>query len=145
MQAATETDIAYDYGGHLWAGRIGWLRTAWSSYPPTDVTTAEDFWLSATIKSKLGVGTKRVRCPVSDVEFCACSMQVAHEHKPVEVGAQVGGEGDVRARVMVKHILATGYVHLPQEARTSEANSLNFGHFWDTSGDSIFKDCLFYT
>ena len=145
LQVATEMDILYDYGGHMWAGRISWLRSAWSLYPPSDVTTAEDFWLSATLKSKLGISTKRVRCPVSDVEFCACSMHVAHEHQPVEVGTKVGGEWDARALTMVKHIQATGYVNLPQKARTEENKSLIFGHFWDTSGESIFNDCLFFT
>ena len=144
LQVAAETDIPYDYGGHMWAGRVGWLRTSWSSFPPQDLTTAEDLWLSATLKSKLGVGTKRVRCPLSDVEFCACSMRIAHVHQPVEVGAQVGGEG-ARGRAMVKHILATGFVNLPQEARVLESHAFNFGHFWNTSGESIFKDCLFFT
>lgn len=144
LQVAAEADIPYDYGGHMWAGRVAWLRTSWSSFPPQDLTTAEDFWLSATLKSKLGVGTKRVRCPLSDVEFCACSMHIAHNHQPAEVGGQVGGEDD-RGRVIVKHILATGFVSLPQEARVAENRSLIFGHFWNTSGESIFRDCLFFT
>lgn len=71
-------------------------------------------------------------------------MHIAHDHQPVEIGAQIGGE-DARGRVIVKHILATGFVNLPHEARILENHSLVFGHFWNTSGDSIFKDCLFFT
>jgi hypothetical protein len=72
-------------------------------------------------------------------------MQIAHAHLPVEVGAQVGGEGDARGHTMAKTISATGYTHLPPETRSGAESALIFGNFWDTSGASIFKDCLFYT
>ena len=78
----------YDFGGHIWAGRIAWLRAAWLK-PPILLETAEDFWLSAVLKNQLGTHTRRPRCPElesgGDLELCACSMRSAHKHAPARV------------------------------------------------------------
>ena len=43
-------DMEYDFGGHIWAGRISWLRKAWN-HIPFSLENSEDFWISATLKS----------------------------------------------------------------------------------------------
>lgn len=83
-----DDDDEYDFGGHMWAGQIAWLRTAWQ-HPPPIYHNAEDFWLSAVLKRELGVTTKRPRCPApraGDVEMCACSMKIANDHVAATVG-----------------------------------------------------------
>ena len=143
LQSAFAEDIPYDYGGHLWAGRVGWLRTAWSDNPPRSLVTAEDFWLSATLKTRLGIGTKRARCPVDDIEQCACSHSLALQHSSVEVGAEVGGE-EMRGHIMATHVKSTGYEPLPISARNFEGGIQLFGHFWPIAG-TIFEDCAYFS
>jgi len=89
-------DDAYDFGGHIWAGKMEWLRIAWRQPSPV-LYNAENFWISAVLQHSLGIGTKRPRCPSpgpdSDIEMCACIMRVAHAHIPSELGANVVDEG----------------------------------------------------
>ena len=33
IQVCYNEDIEYDFGGHIWAGRISWLRKAWNHIP----------------------------------------------------------------------------------------------------------------
>ena len=55
-------DIEYDFGGHIWAGRISWLRQAWKHIPLT-LDNCEDFWLSATLKTFYNISIKTSKCP----------------------------------------------------------------------------------
>ena len=101
-----DEDDEYDFGGHIWAGRISWLRTAWQ-HPAPILYTAEDFWLSAVLKRELGIPTKRPRCPApmsgGDVELCACSMKIAEEHIPAKVGnSDVNEHQNTRSEAMKK-------------------------------------------
>jgi hypothetical protein len=144
MHASFDVDIPYDYGGHIWGGRVAWLRAAWTAYPPTDLNTAEDFWLSAAVRAALDVRTARARCLRSDVESCACSMQVAHNHSSAEMGAAVGVE-NARGHSQGMHALSTGYVPLGDSALTFEGlNTLIEPNIWDLRG-SVFEGCLHFT
>ena len=49
-QICYNEDIEYDFGGHIWAGRISWLRKAWN-HIPFSLANSEDFWISAVLKS----------------------------------------------------------------------------------------------
>ena len=84
-----DEDDVYDFGGHIWAGRISWLRVAWQNPPPL-MYNAEDFWISAVLKRELGIDTKRPRCPSpkkgGDMELCACSMMTANDHVAPNLG-----------------------------------------------------------
>ena len=84
-----DRDDEYDFGGHIWAGKMSWLRTLWQ-HPPLLYYSAEDFWISAVLKVKLGVTMKRPRCPApssdGDVELCACSMKIAINRIAATVG-----------------------------------------------------------
>ena len=48
-QICYNEDIEYDFGGHIWAGRISWLRKAWN-HIPFSIENSEDFWISAVLK-----------------------------------------------------------------------------------------------
>mmetsp|Transcript_31363 Transcript_31363/g.75858 ORF Transcript_31363/g.75858 Transcript_31363/m.75858 type:complete len:778 (-) Transcript_31363:147-2480(-) len=103
-QATWDDDIAYDFGGHIWAGRIEWLKLAWQNPPPT-VAQSEDFWISAVLKAKANVGTKKPRCPKpphpqADIENCACSMWAAMKRKYAIMGADVNVD-NLRASTFV--------------------------------------------
>lgn len=86
-------DISCDFGGHIWAGKIEWLRIAWQN-PPLTIANCEDFWLSAVLKTKLGIQTKIPRCPhqpdshIFNPEPCACSMKIAMKHDNAVIGNQ---------------------------------------------------------
>ena len=87
-----ESDMVCDFGGHIWAGRMAWLRDAWS-HPPLDVSNCEDFWLSAVLKVFQGVGTRSPRCPKPNSEsanwhgeLCACADLSALRHQAATVG-----------------------------------------------------------
>lgn len=146
MQVTFDQDIEYDFGGQLWAGKIGWLRRVWR-HPPPSLVTSEDFWISAVLKSFYGIGTKRPRCPHTDVEQCACSMLTASDHKEVEVGAHKGGESAGRQDAMNAIVKEYNYKPLGATFKTKEADSYTFheiGH-GPLSVRGTFQDCLFFT
>ena len=84
-----DEDDTYDFGGHIWAGKVSWLQVAWQNPPPL-IYNAEDFWISAVLKRELGIGTRRPRCPNpdngGDMELCACSMKIANDHVAPNLG-----------------------------------------------------------
>lgn len=148
MQVTAEVDITYDFGGHLWAGRMAWLKGAWS-HPPVSLVTSEDFWLSAVLKVFYNIGTKRVRCPLSDMQSCACSMPDALDHKAVEVGSSIGGEAlRERNTAITRIVQAYGYHPLNASHHQAEQQAYQFfkqgaGPF-NTSG-SLFASCFWWT
>ena len=62
IQACYNEDIEYDFGGHIWSGRISWLRKAWN-HIPISFENSEDFWISAALKSFYNISTKIPKCP----------------------------------------------------------------------------------
>ena len=77
-QVCYNEDIEYDFGGHIWAGRISWLRKAWN-HIPFSLENCEDFWISAALKSFYNISTKTPRCPCPEREpiipdLCAASI-----------------------------------------------------------------------
>ena len=100
-----EKDLLCDYGGQMWAGRVSWLKSAWS-HPPLDIATAEDVWLSVVLKTFLGVRTKSPRCPQpgkegsnSRAELCACAEKSYRKHESAITGGVVGRD-KVRASLI---------------------------------------------
>ena len=55
-------DIEYDFGGHIWAGRISWLRKAWT-HIPIFIENSEDFLISAVLKAYYNISTRTPKCP----------------------------------------------------------------------------------
>ena len=61
-QVCFNEDIEYDFGGHIWAGRISWLRKAWT-HIPISFENCEDFWISAVLKVFYNISTRTPKCP----------------------------------------------------------------------------------
>jgi hypothetical protein len=143
-----EDDILYDFGGHMWAGTIAWLKAFWTFLPPS-FETCEDFWISAVLRMHLGVNTKRPRCPKSDMEMCACAMPIALAHLPSEIGVSVGGS-ETRGKVlssMMKHIHYRPVMHDVPGIFESEQRS--YSYFKKGSGpfninNTIFQSCVLW-
>jgi UDP-N-acetylglucosamine 2-epimerase (non-hydrolysing) len=146
VQVTSESDIEYDFGGQIWAGKYRWLRWVWQHPPPT-LITSEDFWISAVLKRFYNITTLRPKCPSNNMQMCACSMQIAHAHQPVELGAQVGGENK-RNEAMLAIINGFNYTRLHDSKRVDEKNAYTVhkpgsGPF-QIQG-TLFQGCLFWT
>ena len=91
-QVCFNEDIEYDFGGHIWAGRISWLRMAWK-HIPISLENCEDFWLSATLKTFYNISTKTPKCPCPKdkpvkPDLCAASDTSAINHSNGIIGKQ---------------------------------------------------------
>ena len=86
-----DEDIEFDFGGHLWAGKIDWLRKAWT-HIPISIENSEDFWISAVLKSFHNISTKIPKCPCpkdNDIiipDLCAVSDESALNHIDAKIG-----------------------------------------------------------
>ena len=88
--ACYNEDIEYDFGGHIWAGRISWLRKAWN-HIPFSFENCEDFWISAVLKSFYNISTKTPRCPCPKgkpitPDLCAASDNSSIFHNDAIIG-----------------------------------------------------------
>jgi hypothetical protein len=147
IQVSNAEDVEYDFGGQVWMGRYEWIKAVWKNPPPV-ILTSEDFWISAVLKTFYGVSTRRPRCPSTDMEECACSMQTAIDHRAVKVGGVVGGESANRERAMGTIGKAYGYQPLGDKYIAIAASSFVFnaepqGPF--ETGGTPFEGCLFWT
>ena len=89
-QVCFNEDIEYDFGGHIWSGRISWLRNAWK-HIPISLDNCEDFWLSATLKTFYNISTKTPKCPCPkdgpvNPDLCAASDKSAKIHINNKIG-----------------------------------------------------------
>lgn len=81
-------DVAFDFGGQIWCGRMEWLQAVWR-FPSPTFSNAEDFWISCILKTKYNISTKIPRCPRKNnknLDLCACSHKSAWDHKPAITG-----------------------------------------------------------
>jgi len=90
MQICYNEDIEYDFGGHIWSGRISWLRKAWN-HIPFSLDNCEDFWISAVLKTFYNISTKIPKCPCPEVnpiipDFCAASDTSSSTHQNAHIG-----------------------------------------------------------
>jgi len=163
LQTNSNEDADFDFGGHIWVGKMQWLRSIWQHPPPT-LATSEDFWLSAVLKSYYGVSTRTARCPskasgMGDVELCACSMKDAANHLSAVIGDGKSAvrlernvtEMHIKRRIAMKLVLKTyGQDILIPNALRERTKSLftytknNSPESFDVSG-SIFESCLFWS
>ena len=89
-QVCFNEDIEYDFGSHIWAGRISWLRKAWS-HVPISIENCEDFWLSTTLKKFYNIATRTPKCPCPknypiQPDLCAASDKSASAHINCTIG-----------------------------------------------------------
>ena len=109
VQVCFNEDIEYDYGGHIWAGRVSWLKKAWT-HIPVSLETSEDFWLSAVLKSYYKISTRTPKCPCQKghliiPDLCAASDKSANNHDNSKIGNSFGKDYLIRANV-IKQIVA---------------------------------------
>ena len=159
VQATNNHDADWDFGGHIWVGKMQWLRWIWR-HPPALYITAEDFWLSAVLKSQYAIGTRTARCPHksssnADIELCACSMKTAIKHVSGVVGTK-RVESNINQFTMtrtsaIKAVYRAygfkGSLHTPQtRAATKESyvyTEKGGADAFDTKG-TIFSECLYW-
>ena len=92
-QVCFNEDIEYDFGGHIWAGLISWLRKAWNHIPPS-IENCEDFWIRAALNSFYNISTKIPRCPCPDripisPDLCSATDKTSKKHQNAKIGNSV--------------------------------------------------------
>lgn len=85
-----ENDLQYDFGGHIWAGKLKWLKLVWQ-HPPPSLENCEDAWISIVLKKFYNINTKIPRCPFNHSipykpTMCACSDLTAKLHLLANIG-----------------------------------------------------------
>ena len=110
VQVCFNEDIEYDFGGHIWAGKISWLKKVWR-HIPVSIENCEDFWLSAVLKSYYRISTKTPKCPCHKGEviipdLCAASDKSAIVHDYSKLGNSLVNDFPVREAV-IKQTAAT--------------------------------------
>lgn len=85
-----EEDLEYDFGGHIWCGKIEWLKLAWQHPTPT-LLNCEDAWISIVLKKYYNIKTKIPKCPYPKFSnqkpsMCACSDISAMNHIESNLG-----------------------------------------------------------
>ena len=110
-QICFDEDIEHDFGGHLWAGKIDWLKKAWT-HIPISLENCEDFWISAVLKSFYNISTKTPRClcPKNNTliipDLCAASGVSCVYH----VNAIIGNHTSLpKERSMIRRNIANKY------------------------------------
>ena len=107
LHACYNEDIEYDFGGHIWAGRISWLRKAWN-HIPLSLKNSEDFWISAALKTFYNISTKIPRCPCPKEntiipDLCAASDKSSRVHHNAIIG-------NSKASHKIRHNLYKRYI-----------------------------------
>ena len=143
-------DIEYDFGGHIWAGRISWLRKAWN-HIPFSLENSEDFWISAVLKSFYNIPTKTPKCPCPEEnpiipDMCAASDKSAHEHENATIGNSTISE-EIRPKLIKEIIQKYNYQPLfllkPKYVKSIHKKFI-YGEKLFNLNDTIWKDALFW-
>lgn len=142
-------DIEYDYGGHMWAGKMKWIRDLWKHPPPT-IETSEDFWISAVLKVYYNITTKKPMCRSSKIpikpDYCACSDSTQNplKHEPLHLGGKIINES---RRNAIKTIKNTYNVPLLLETNhniiENIRNMYSYNTTFITKGNYMEK-CLYF-
>jgi hypothetical protein len=106
-QICFNEDIENDFGGHIWAGKISWLRKAWN-HVPFSIKNCEDFWISAVLKSYYHISTKVPKCPCPEgnpiaPDMCSASDKSALAHENAKIGQSIISH-DIRKN-LIKEII----------------------------------------
>ena len=146
-------DIEYDFGGHIWAGRISWLRKAWT-HIPIFIENSEDFWISAALKAYYNISTKTPKCPCPEgapiiPDMCAASDKSAGNHINAIVGNFTLGP-TLRSNLMRETAMKFNYTPLINsnpgiiENIRNKFLSGDLNHPLFDLNDSLWKDVLFW-
>ena len=149
-QICYNEDIEYDFGGHIWAGRISWLRKAWN-HIPFSIENSEDFWISAVLKRFYNISTKIPKCPCPDEkpiipDMCAASDISALKHVKAKVG-----KSSISTRIRVKlieQIIQNFHYQRLILAKPEYVKSIHkkfiYGEKLFNLNDSIWKDVCYW-
>ena len=149
-QICFNEDIEYDYGGHIWAGRIFWLRKAWN-HIPFSLENSEDFWLSAVLKTFYNIPTKIPRCPCPEgnpivPDFCAASDRSAIKHEDPSIG-KLKIDYDIRGKLIKEIAKKFNYQPLifskPAYVKSIYKKYYYGNKFFNLSND-LWKDALYW-
>ena len=143
-------DIEYDFGGHIWAGRISWLRKAWN-HIPFCLENSEDFWISAVLNSFYNISTKSPKCPCPEgnpviPDLCAASDKSADIHENGKIGNTTIFH-NIRSELMKEIIQKYNFKRLilrkPEYVKDLFSKFI-FGETLFNLSDIIWKDVLFW-
>mgnify|MGYP002626600146 CR=1 FL=1 len=149
-QICYNEDIEYDFGGHIWAGRISWLRKAWN-HIPVSLEHSEDFWLSAVLKVFYNITTKSPKCPCPKgkpitPDLCAASDTSALNHNNAIIGEYQISQS-TRDRLIKEITLKYNYQRListkPEYVKNISELYFHSDTFFNLS-DLIWKDALWW-
>jgi UDP-N-acetylglucosamine 2-epimerase (non-hydrolysing) len=150
MHFCNNEDIEYDFGGHIWSGRISWLRSAWN-HIPFSFENCEDFWISAVLKTYYNISTKIPKCPCPEEhyvepDFCAASDTSSTFHQ----NAQVGNSSilhRIRSKFFKEITKRFNYKPLnlikPDYVKDIH-KKYKFGYNLFNLSDSVWKDALYW-
>ena len=149
-QICYNEDIEYDFGGHIWCGRISWLRNAWN-HIPFSLENSEDFWLSAVLKTFYNITTKIPRCPCPggnpiEPDLCAASDKSATKHESAKLGDSKVSD-NIRTKLIKEITNKYNYKLLimsnPEYVKNIHKKYLYGDKFFNLT-DDLWKDVLFW-
>ena len=152
IQVCYNEDIEYDFGGHIWAGRISWLRKAWN-HIPIYIENCEDFWISAVLKTFYNIPTKTPKCPCpKDIpiapDMCAASDKSAFVHNNAIIGNS--NATHTRRDIMKETAIKFNYqlmISLDKEYVENISKKFVFGDLENplfNLSDSLWNDVLYW-
>ena len=153
IQVCYNEDIEYDFGGHIWAGRISWLRKAWS-HIPISIENSEDFWISAALKSFYNISTKTPKCPCPNgipivPDMCAASDKSAIKH----INGKIGNSNiipNIRNKIIKETAIKFKYrplISLNKKYVKNISRKFIFGNLENplfNLSDFLWKDALYW-
>ena len=148
-QVCFNEDIEYDFGGHIWGGRISWLRKAWNHLPFSFINS-EDFWISAVLKTFYNIPTKSPMCPCPEgntiiPDMCAASDKSALAHENPIIGNFTTTSH--RTKLMKEMIIKYNYQRLifskPDYVKNIHKKYIYGDNLFNLS-DNIWKNVLYW-
>ena len=133
-----EHDVQCDFGGHIWTGRMKWLKEVWK-FPPLDISNAEDFWISSVLRTKFGIKTMKPMCPLPrrgkfnyNGEYCACDLMTCRDHRAAKYGNSTTKDNQ-RLLIMKKLSDYLNYTFLKEDSPAAYNDFLYSGKTVDPS------------
>ena len=145
-----DEDIEYDFGGHIWAGRISWLRKAWN-HIPFSLENSEDFWISAALKSFYNISTKTPKCPCPKgnpitPDMCAASDNSSREHVSAIIGTSQN-KYNMRSKLMKEIIEKFNYqrmIYSKPDYVQNMSKKFVYGYNIFNLSDDLWKESVFW-
>ena len=150
-QICFNEDIENDFGGHIWAGKISWLRKAWN-HIPFSIKNCEDFWISAVLKSYYNISTKVPKCPCPEKhpivpDMCSASDKSALYHENAIIGNSVISH-QIRKNLIKEIIEKFNFQRMiftkPKYVKSIRKKFVSGKNLFNLS-DLLWKNVLFWT